>query len=107
MRTFDGLPHLADWMERVRALGHGQRSEVTAAEALKIAWGTEPQAIIGSDHELIGKKVTAAADDYGRDPVAGTLVDVTEFQISIQPDSDDPGQLVVHFPQIGFVLQPT
>ncbi len=37
-----GLTRLQDWRGRVRAIGHGQRSEMTPAEALDVAKSSQP-----------------------------------------------------------------
>ena len=104
--TFENLPQLSDWLERVRAIGHGQRAEVTRAEALRIARAAEPADIVAQPNSdpLIGQKVAVSADDYGCDPVRGTLVGASEHQLSVLRTDPDLGQLVVHFPRIGFAL---
>ena len=104
--TFESLPHLPDWLERVRAIGHGQRSEVTRAEALLVAREAEPAAIVAQPNPdpLIGQQVAVSADDYGCDPVRGTLVGASEHQLSVRRTDPELGQLVVHFPRIGFAI---
>ena len=103
--AFDDLPHVGAWLERVRAIGHGQRTEVSRDEALKSAREADP-ALAGatSKDDMIGKRVTIAADDYGRDPLSGTLVAATEHQLSIVPKDAGLGKIVVHVPRIGFSI---
>nr|QQZ50416.1 hypothetical protein JKL49_01810 [Phenylobacterium glaciei] len=38
------------------------------------------------------------ADDYGRDPIAGTLVAATPDRLVIARDSAELGALHIHFP---------
>ncbi len=100
--AFDDLPHVQDWMERVRAIGHGSRSEVSAADALQVARAAHPEPIDAGAHALLGRTVAIAAEDYGRDPVEGTLIAASEFQLTILRRDPDLGDVAVHFPTIGF-----
>jgi glutathione S-transferase len=104
--AFADLPRLAEWIERVRAIGHGRRTELSVEEALRIARDAEPEPAVASDDGLIGRTVVVAADDYGRDPVEGTLVAATAYQLSLRRSDPVVGDVVVHFPRIGFTLQP-
>ena len=47
--------------------------------------------------------VTVMADDYGRDPIRGTLVTSTPNEIAIRRNAPEVGEVVVHFPRVGFV----
>lgn len=102
--AFADLPHILDWMERMRAIGHGQRSEMAAAEALQVARNARPQDIGSGTHALLGKEVVVAAEDYGRDPVRGTLIAASESQLSVLRVDPDLGEIAVHFPRIGFAF---
>ena len=104
---YEDVPHVAEWMERVSAIGHGQRSELSREAALKIARTSEPLAstIAPQDAELEGAQVTVAADDYGRDPVRGVFVGSSDHHVAIRREDALAGQVVVHFPRIGFVVQ--
>ena len=42
------------------------------------------------------------ADDYGFDPVAGTLVASSADEIAVRRDEPALGAVVVHFPRFGF-----
>lgn len=100
--AFDDLPHIQEWMEHVRAIGHGSRSEVNAADALQMARAAQPQPIAAGAHALLGRTVAIAAEDYGRDPVEGTLIAASEFQLTVLRHDADLGEVAVHFPAIGF-----
>lgn len=105
VNIYADLAQLADWTERVRAIGHGQRSELGAEQALEIARSAEPDVPnAGAAEPLLGRQVRVAADDYGRDAVQGTLVGASEHQLSVRRDDPDLGAVVVHFPRIGFTL---
>ena len=49
-----------------------------------------------------GMAVQVMADDYGRDPVAGTLVASSADHIAIRREDPRVGEVVVHFPRAGF-----
>ena len=107
MRTNPATSHIGDWLERVRAIGHGERSEVSREAALDIAHKSEPLAenISAQDVKYVGQQVTIAADDYGRDEVHGVLVGSSEHHIAISREDPIVGQVVVHFPRIGYSIQ--
>ncbi|MEH6827268.1 glutathione S-transferase family protein [Parasphingorhabdus sp.] len=104
---FENMPHVPEWLERVKAIGHGERSAMSREDALDIARTTEPMAskVAPRDAELEGKRVTVAADDYGRDAVNGLFVGSSEHHVSISREDSQAGQVVVHFPRIGFSVQ--
>jgi len=104
---FESMPHVPEWLERVKAIGHGKRSTVSREDALDIARTTEPMAstVAPRDAELEGKRVNVAADDYGRDAVNGLFVGSSEHHVSISREDSQTGQVVVHFPRIGFSVQ--
>ena len=103
------VPHLRAWEERVKAIGHGRRSEITPAEALDIARDATSTTKEHLDPEepngfKPGDKVTVNADDYGRDKVAGTLVASSATRVSIRRNDPRVGDVVLHFPRAGFVV---
>ena len=49
-----------------------------------------------------GDRVTVSADDYGRDPVAGSVVFANAHEIAIRREAPEVGEVVVHFPRAGF-----
>jgi len=48
--------------------------------------------------------VTVAADDYGRDPIAGTLIAARADRVVIAREDDRLGRTHLHFPRVGFDL---
>ena len=48
--------------------------------------------------------MTIAATDYGTDPVTGELVASTRAEIALKRVDSRAGEVVVHFPRIGFQL---
>jgi glutathione S-transferase len=105
------MPQLQAWMQRMEALGHGTPTELSAKDALAIAAAATPAPVVMHHPEAIegmpvGSKVTVAADDYGKDPVAGVLLGVSAQRIVIRRDDPVVGEVNLHFPRAGFRLLP-
>jgi glutathione S-transferase len=101
------LPRLRAWMERVQALGEGERTNVTPAEALAIARESRPAAVAATDpgepNGLVpGMRVAVTPDDYAFDPVEGELVFSAVHEIAVRREGPAVGEVVVHFPRYGF-----
>jgi glutathione S-transferase len=97
------------WSERVKAIGHGQMKPMTGKEALDVARAAEPETPASVDAGepnglKPGDKVMVMPDDYGRDPVAGTLVRSSAQEIAVRRRDETLGELVVHFPRAGFLV---
>jgi glutathione S-transferase len=103
---FEDVAVVAAWMARVKAIGHGERSEVSREAAIETARNAEPitSEVAAADAELAGKEVTVAADDYGRDPIRGVLVGSSDHHVAIRREDPRAGEVVVHFPRLGFVV---
>jgi glutathione S-transferase len=108
----EGLPKTTGWAERMKALGHGRRLDMTGAEALAAARAAEPATASGHDPAdpsglAPGAAVTVRADDYGRDPIEGRLVVANAERIVIARESPELGATHVHFPRVGYLLAGT
>ena len=101
------FPAVGKWAERVAAIGHGRRSEITPAEALAIAKAARPLPGAGvargePNGLAAGERVNVVPDDYGFDPVGGELVAADVHEIAVRRTSPETGEVVVHFPRAGF-----
>jgi glutathione S-transferase len=110
MERFGALKHLLAWEQRVKAIGHGRRAEMSPAEALDIAreaTSTEPAAADPNEPNGFepGDRVTVGADDYGRDRIAGEIVSTSAQHIAIRRSDPRVGEVVLHFPRAGFVVK--
>lgn len=105
--TFDDLPHLPAWIARVAAIGHGERAAASPAEAISAARAAspEPGGVDARDAALAGRTVVVSATDYGRDPVSGMLVGSSRHHVAIKRESAETGEIVVHFPRIGYSVR--
>jgi glutathione S-transferase len=106
-----GMPRVATWRRAMEAIGEGDRSDLSGAEALAIARDSTPAAPLPHDAAdplglTPGDAVTVSADDYGRDPVAGVLVSLSPDRVTIAREADGLGTLHVHAPRIGYIVQP-
>jgi glutathione S-transferase len=98
------------WSERMDALGQGDTEPMSPADALAVAAkasaaaGTvepgEPNGLAADDD------VTVTPDDYGFDPVRGSLVAASPLEVAVRRHDPMLGDVVVHFPRIGFVVAP-
>ncbi len=112
-RLLAGYPHVEAWLARVDALGHGQEVELSREEALELgrqaepAQPTEPELQEGDPlTELLGKRVSVMPDDYGRVGVIGELLSASSQHVSVGRTDEQAGDVVVHFPRVGFTLSP-
>ena len=103
--------HARAWAGRLRALGHGQRTEMSTTEALAIAATATPQTAEQHDPNdpngrKVGDRVEVAPDDYGKVRVAGEIVALSPQHIAIRRHDPQAGEVVVHFPRAGFMIFP-
>ena len=104
---FEPYPHLRGWMGRMAAIGHGEPQAMSAAQALDVARAATPTMLPGRslrdiDGVGVGDRVSVAPTDYGVDPVVGTLANAEVDSIAVRRTDDRVGEVVVHFPRIGF-----
>ncbi|TYL87286.1 glutathione S-transferase family protein [Bradyrhizobium rifense] len=104
-------PKVRAWEERVRAIGHGTRTEISTAEALEIGRAATPQtAEVNDPHDPNGRKVgdlvDVRPDDYGKIAVRGRIVSLSAQSIAIRRHDDLAGDIVAHFPRAGFLVTP-
>jgi glutathione S-transferase len=107
---FAACPRMAAWEQRVAALGHGTRSETTAAEAHAIARAATPEPGRGVDPAdplglAAGQRVVVTPDDYGKVPVEGELVTLALHEVAVRRTDPACGTVVVHFPRIGYRVE--
>lgn len=103
------FPKISAWIARVVAIGHGKPTPMKPEEAVAVAKAATSDAEMDGDPSdprglTPGMRVTVSADDYGRDPVAGTILFSNAHEIAIARSEDDVGDVVVHFPRAGFVV---
>lgn len=98
------------WVDRVTAIGHGTITEIGAQEALDIAAKAAPTSeahVVAGNREGFkrGDAVAVRAEIAGRDPVVGKLHILTRQQVAVRVEGERVGEVVVHFPRVGYVVQ--
>ena len=117
-QAFAGLDHILSscprtlsWEERIKRIGHGLRTELSAEEALDIAARADPQTSNLADLDdpngrRPGDHVRVVPDDYGKVEVSGEIIALSAQHIAIRRRDDRVGEVVVHFPRAGFTVTP-
>lgn len=107
----DLTPAVLDWMDRIKAIGHGAFGKITPADAIAIAVNAEPRTLLTDstfqdEHGIaLGSAVTVRAESFGLEETAGTLVAATRTHYTLARESDAAGRVQVHFPRIGYMLE--
>ena len=105
------LPKLRAWMQRMERVGHGTLTEMSSQDALAVAKAATPQIEEHGDANdsygrKLGMRVQVTPDDSGRDPVVGELASLTTYEVVIKRSDPQVGDVAVHFPRAGFIIQP-
>jgi glutathione S-transferase len=103
------FPAIDAWFTRVSAIGHGTMTPMDSKDALQIARDSQSIAEPSADPfdpngRKPGDSVKVAADDYGRDAIAGEIVFSNAHEIAIRRNDPAVGDVVVHFPRAGFTV---
>ncbi len=105
----DEVPTLRTWIARMAEFGHHQPEKMSEQQALDVARAAAPAAMdepfIGMHGVARGDRVAIMPSDYGLDPVEGTLVLSTDHEFAVRREDPQAGDVVVHFPRIGFQLK--
>ena len=102
------FPRLRDWEGRLRAIGHGARTELAAGDALAIATEAKPGPVGAvAEGYKAGDKVAVVADEFVRTTVEGEIVSLGTQHVAIRRHDERVGEVVVHFPRTGYVVQRT
>jgi len=108
-KVLNHMPHLLAWEQRIKALGHGKRHEISRDDAIAVAKAATSITTAATDPGepnglKAGDRVAVSADDYGRDPVEGELVSSSAQHIAVRRHDALAGDVVVHLPRAGFVV---
>jgi glutathione S-transferase len=103
-------PHtlFSAWLERMLALGHGTSDKMSSGEALAVsaaATGHAPCSVTAGLGFEPGAAVTVTPIDYGQDPVAGTLVGLSNDEVVLRRRDERAGTVHVHFPRAGYQVK--
>ena len=106
----DALPAVKSWVARMQAFGHGSMSEMSAADALKVASNATPldvsKEVFQDEHGIaLGTQVVVQAESFGTEPTQGELVAASRTRYSLRRSDPRAGTVHVHFPRNGFILK--
>lgn len=102
------FPALCAWETRMKAIGYGRPTSMTPAEALAVARAAEPQTEQKSDPLdplglVPGMAVTITPVSVGGEAgISGRIVAVDRDVIAIRRNDPACGNVVVHFPRVGY-----
>lgn len=104
-------PVVLGWLDRMAALGHGQMSRLTAAQAIAVCAGAPAVAAVNDDYFqddhgiALGNRVSVSAESFGAEPTVGELVAATRTRYTLRRQDARAGVVRVHFPRIGYALK--
>lgn len=109
--SLDAFKHLLAWFDRLQTFGHGQHTELAASAAIDIAnacdsWLPLDGPLLEPEGIALGQPVVVRATDYGVDPVEGSLIHASVFELVVQRQDPLAGTVRVHFPRAGFSIVP-
>jgi glutathione S-transferase len=95
------------WYDRITAIGHGERQEASADDAIAAARNGEPLQVSGSvDGFPANQRVAVRTEQSGDDPVVGTLLRCDATGITVRRTSTGAGEVNIHFPRLGQIVTP-
>ena len=102
-------PKLLVWTDRMAAIGHHQFEKITSDDAIDVARNNTPvvadPAFLDVEGIGRGERVCVTPTDYALDPVEGELVMASRDELAVARVDPRAGNVVVHFPRIGFQLR--
>jgi glutathione S-transferase len=107
-KLLDPYKHVTAWMRRIAEFGHGNRTDLSSAEAVAIAKGSSPKVIDNPTDAAsikVGTAVQVLPTDYGIDPTPGTLVTCTDAEIVIRRIDSRADEVFVHFPRLNYEVR--
>lgn len=108
--VLDVAPQLKEWAKRMAAFGHHEFDKMNAEMALAVARDTRAAdtshlPFVDFHGVALGDRVAIMPSDYGIDPVEGELVISTDNELAVRRTDPLAGDVVVHFPRVGFQLK--
>lgn len=99
---------IVDWLDRIAAFPAPSIRAQSTQYPLDVARAAAPADfgdVLENPNGLkSGDAVTVAADDYAVDPIAGELVKLSEDEVAVRHRTEGLGEVVVHFPRLGYRL---
>ena len=107
----NAFTYLLPWEQRVSELGEGKRNPIPAVEAHQAAKESSPVTDVDIDPEdaqglSADQTVSVCPDDSLRGEVKGEVVVATANEIAVRITNETIGEIMVHFPRIGYRITP-
>ena len=107
----ENFPAITNWMGMMEAFGQGSSAMLTGEDAVKIACDSvvsgEPNITNMSGEEpSLGETVEVMPIDYGFQPTRGELVVSSVDELAVKRVDKRAGEVAVHFPRMGFQVNP-
>lgn len=106
MDVLQEVPKVVAWTQRIKAIGHGQRSNIDPGQAHRIARESRsnPSLRAGTPMQspAIGQAISVGTEGHAPDAVTGVVVSSTSEEIAIERKGEDGITTVVHFPRLGY-----
>jgi len=103
------VDRVVPWMDRMAAIGQGESTRLSSEAAIQMAHDSlpaPPDDVWHDEHRASrGDQVTITPLDYAFDPVTGELVGSTLRELAVRRTDARAGEVVVHFPRIGYKLE--
>jgi glutathione S-transferase len=110
----DATPSVLAWMDRIKAMGHGNIVKSNATESIaacaSFAMANHlfdvKNEVFQDEHGIaLGSQVIIKAESFGLEETQGELVAATRTRYSLRRVDPRAGTVNVHFPRIGFTLK--
>jgi glutathione S-transferase len=102
----DPYPKLIAWRDRMAAIGHGTRTDIAPGVALAAARDATPAPPRPSDPQdgdpRPGERARVRAADNARDWIDGEVLFIDGHEIALLRSDPAVGEVVVHFPRLGY-----
>ncbi|TAJ85361.1 MAG: glutathione S-transferase family protein [Reyranella sp.] len=103
-------PRLLAWRDRMAEVGHGNRIDIDADEALAEACAATPATPRPSQPQegdpRPGQRARVRASDNAKDWIEGEVHFIDADEIALLHENDEVGQVAVHFPRLGYDWRP-
>jgi len=103
--------NLSRWEARIRAIGHGRPAEIAAEAALAEAAAARPaEPTVGDGDDPSGARpgdavTVTSLDTAGAGAVSGRVVRLARDEIAVARADGRVGDVVVHFPRVGYRVE--
>ena len=103
------FPEARSWMGRIRSIVHCTCEDMSPLEALQVAMQASQAPVRPSSGAAfdppLGRRIALRPEDYTTREIVGELVFADRDEIAIHRTDPSLGDVVVHFPRVGYALR--